>query len=91
MLYYDHPDQTINRKDAYILIVICAVVYNKERPIDNIENVYRHVARLVNLDIERMKKAMNVIALRYCGTNYTKLDYYIIMLANCLSTIDSKA
>ena len=89
MLYYNHPDQAITRKDSYILIVICATVYNKEKPINDMESVYSHVAQLVNLNVERMKRAMNV-TLRYCGdNNYAKLDYYIISIADCINAIES--
>lgn len=89
MLYYNHPDQVITRKDSYILIVICATIYNKEKPINDMESVYSRVAQLVNLNVERMKKAMNV-TLRYCGGNYTKLDYYIMSMADCINAIESE-
>ena len=84
MFYYNYHDQNITLKDAYTLIVMCAITYNKSNK--NMDDIYNTIAILTNLDIGKMKRSMK-IALRYSGSGFTKLDNYIVSLANIMSSL----
>lgn len=96
MLRYVYKDQAITYKDAYILVSLCATLYSKKPSyIHSIEDVYDSIARTVNTDKIRMKKAMKIV-LRFgpstSGRASTddKLNNFIIDLAESMNKIGAK-